>query len=360
MALLPAPLEGGSIVELASGVDALYLSGRADVPGGLVAALEEAKTAAVEANGAVDFEPLGEGWSVQPRGFGKYRYCLEHEAAQVGVTTSERLPSLRVQARAGYLHGVGPRAALAFYESVGERLVGGPVSWGLSRLDLFCDVQGWTLHGDDRSRFKCRASKRDLHEDSDGFNGLGFGRRTTKTVSARIYDKTVESSKKGTDWWPKVWGPAFDEDCPVLRIEFEFGRQGLREYGIEAPCDGLDRIGELWASVTEDWLVFQTPTSDSTRCRWPTAAEWVAIQQASLRCEAIGLSRVRAGARVGQLRNLTYGLVGYCASVGAILDLPDLGSTMASVRHLIEADERQRGVEFIDRIAERRAKAVLT
>lgn len=360
MALPTHPSSGDSLVELASGVDALYLSGWTDVPEGLVEALEVAKGDAVEAGGPVPFGPLGEGWSVQPRGFGKYRYCLEHEAAQVGVTTSERLPSLRVQARAGYLHGVGPRSALRFYESVGERLIGGPVRWGLSRLDLFCDVQGWTLHGDHRSRFKCQATKRDLHEESEGFNGLGFGRRTTKTVSARIYDKTVESSKKGTGWWPKVWGPSFDEERPVLRVEFEFGREGLKQYGVDTPTEGLDRMGQLWASVTEDWLVFQTPTGDSTRCRWPTAPEWEAIQQASLRCEAIGLNRVRAGARIGQLRNLTYGLVGYCASVGAILDLPDLGSTMASVRRLIEADEQQRGVQFVDRIAERQQKATLT
>ena len=359
MAPLLTPSEG-SLVELASGVDALYLSGRAELPGRLIELLDAHKAEAVESGTPVTFDALGDGWTVQARGFGKYRYCLEHESAQIGLTTSDRLPTMRVQARAGFLHGVGPRAALTFLEGVGERLAGGPVSWGLSRLDLFCDVQRWALHGDDRSRFVCRAVKRDLHEEADGFNGLGFGRRATKTVSARIYDKTIESKANGTDWWPKVWGPGFDPDLPVLRVEFELGRQGLMEFGVDTPTEGLDRAGQLWASVTEDWLTFRSPTSDSTRSRWPLAAEWVSVQQASLRCGALGLERVRAGARKGLLRNLTPGVVGYCASVGSILDLPDLGSTMAAVRHLIEADERQRGVPFSDRIAERRQKEQLT
>lgn len=341
-------------------MDALYLSGRCEVPAGLVDVLEAGRERAVEAGGPVPFEPLGDGWMLARHGFGKYRYCLAHESEQVGVTTSERLPALRVQARAGFLHGVGPRAALGSFEELGERLAGGPVEWGLSRLDLFCDVQGWTLGGDDRRRFVCRAAKRDLFEDGDDLDGFGFGRRTSKTVSARIYDKTRESAGKGTDWWPKVWGARFDESLPVLRIEFELGRQGLKEFGVDTPTDGLDRAAGIWGGLTEAWLTYRTPTADGTRARWPIATEWATVQQATLHQGALGLERVRAGRRLGQLRKLTPSFVGYLASIGALLDLDEIGPTVAAARHLVEADERRRQVPFADRVAERRSRQVLT
>jgi hypothetical protein len=313
------------------------------------------KERAREIGAAVEFAALGDGWSVAPRPFGKYSVCLEHEIGQIGLTDSKSLPSLRVQPRAGFLHGVGPALALDRLDGLGERLVGGPVDWGLSRIDLFCDVQGFTLTGDDRHRFKTRASKRDLHEDGNEFNGLGFG-RAGGTVSARIYDKTIESTAKGTDWWPKIWGDRYDPERPVLRVEFQIERKGLTEFGIDSPTEGLASTGGMWATLTEEWLSYRTPTGDGTESRWPVDPAWIVVQQASLRGGALGLERVRAGARTGSIRNLTPGLVGYCASVGALLDLDDLGPTMSAVRHLIENDEIRRGVPFADRIADRKAR----
>ena len=36
-----------------------------------------------------------------------------------------------------------------------------------------------------------------MFEESEEFNGLQFGKRGSQTISARIYDKTVESAKEG-------------------------------------------------------------------------------------------------------------------------------------------------------------------
>jgi hypothetical protein len=345
-----------SLRELASGVDALYLSGRAQLDERLFEVLEERRCEAVEVQASVPFELGGFEFLVKPRAMGKYRYWLDHPFGAVALTKSDRLPPLRVQPRAEHLHGIGPRASLAFFDGIGEVLAAGPVAWSLSRLDLFCDVQGWSLHGDDRHRFVCRASRRDLHEHGEAFGGFEFGRRTTKTVCARIYDKTAQIDAKGIDWWPDVWGEAFDASRPVLRVEFEIGREGLREYGVNSPTDGLDRAADLWASVTDDWLTYRTPTGDDTKSRWPIDGAWSSVQRASLRAEAVGMDRVRAGLRRGDLRRLTPALVGYLASVGAVLGMGDLDSTLAAVRYLVQDDERRRGVAFTERIAERRGR----
>lgn len=348
--------ERGGLTELASGVDALYLSGRADLSPALLAVLEERRQAAEAAEDPVAFEVAGVEWWVEPRSFGRYRYRLTHPHGLVGITTSDNLPTFRVQPRAEFLHGVGPQAVLAWFDGFGEYLAGGPVYWTLSRLDLFCDVQGWQLEGDDRHRFVCRAKRRDLHEEGEAFTGFEFGRRTTKTVCARLYDKTLQVHTKGLDWWPSIWGNRYDPSKPVLRVEVEVGRQGLVEYGINSPTDGLERAAGVWASVTSDWLTYRTATADDTRSRWPVAPEWADVQRATLRGQAVGFDRVRALRRKGQLRKLMPTLVGYAAGVGALLGTEDLHSTMAAVGHLITEDEVRRGVMFPDRIAARAAE----
>ncbi len=297
------------------------------------------------------FDIGGVEFLIEPRAFGKYRYRLCHQNGLIGVTPSTTLPTLRVQPRAELLHGEGPEQAMGFFDAVCSMLLDGPVSWSLSRLDLFCDVQGWDLDGEQRHRFVGRATRQDLHEQSRTLTGLEFGRRTTKTVCARIYDKTLQVKEKGLDWWPEVWADRFDAAAQVLRIEFELGRVGLKEYGVLTPEAGMAQAGSLWRSVTSDWLSYRTPTTDSTRSRWPIAPEWSAVQNASMAHDGIGLSRTRAGRRQGELRLIAPPLIGYLARAGALMGCDDLTSTLAAVRVLIERDEIRRGVKFEDRIA---------
>ena len=53
---------------------------------------------------------------------------------------------------------------------------------------------------------------------------------------------------------------------------------------------------------------------------------------------------------------MTPGLVGYLTAVGAVLDLPDLDTTLAATRHIVTSDERTRGIPFSTRVAERLAE----
>lgn len=339
--------------EVCSGVDALYLSGRADVPEVVLDTLESLRLAA-EASGEHQELPLvGGTFFVAPRAFGKYRYRLEHPTGMIGVTRSEHLPAIYVQPYAEFLHGVGPEAAVGFFDMVAQYLVGGQVSWSASRLDLFCDLQGWDLSGDDRERFVARSERRDLHEHGAAFGGLEFGRRTSKTVCARIYDKTRQVDDKGLDWWPAAWGDRYDPGGVVLRVEVEIGRKGLTEYGIDTPFEALDAVGPLWADLTSTWLTYRTPTSDQTRSRWPVSPEWAVIQGASLRSDVIGADRIRALRHKGELRKIIPTLVGYAARVGALVGTEDTDSTLAAVGRLIADDEIRRGVPFANCIAER-------
>jgi hypothetical protein len=291
---------------------------------------------------------------------GRYRYCLSHRTGQVGINRKRsKIPPIRVQARAEAIHGLGALETFGWFAEVGEYLAGGPVDWGLSRLDLFADVQGWVPTVEDRSRFVTWATSRVLNEEHDAMTGLAFGRRKTGTISARIYDKTVQVDKKGLDWWPTMWGDGYDRTRPVWRVEFELNRAGLKKYGVRTPLDGLERQGELWAALTEGWLRLAAPTADDTRSRWPTAPEWVAVQHASLRGAAIGAERIRRDATVGELRTVLPAAIGYLARIGSLVGTRGVEDTMSAVRRLVLLDEDPdggRGVEFADRVASKRTE----
>lgn len=336
-----------------SGVDALYLSGGASLPSGLFEVLEERRAEAEAARASVPLVVAGEEFGVAPRSMGMYRFMLEHRHGVIGVSPRSKIPPLRVQPRSEFLHAVGPATVLAFFDRIGEYLAAGPVVWGLNRIDLFCDVQGWHLTGNDRDRFVSRAEDTNTYEKSRVFTGHNLGRRTSKTVLARIYDKTVQVAKERLDWWPEVWGHEFDPFEPVIRVELEINRRALKEFGIKTPQDGLDQAGGMWAGLTTDWVSYRLRTADQTRSRWPVAPEWKVIQNAALRGNAIGLKRVRAGRHKGDLRSVLPGAIGYLASVAAIEGTTDTASTLRRMAELIAQDEKDRGVVFEGRIEDR-------
>lgn len=77
--------------------------------------------------------------------------------------------------------------------------------------------------------------------------GFSFGNRKSKTVVARIYDKTSEVAGNGHDWWHEVSGQSFNPEQPVLRVEFVLERNALREMNLSAPNETLAATDRLWA-----------------------------------------------------------------------------------------------------------------
>ena len=129
------------LVELASGVDALYLSGRTALPLPFLDRLEETRKLAELASATIPFDLGGECFGISPHAFGRYRYCLEHPDGRVGISPSHQLPAIRVQPRTAYLHTVGPEAAAARFHRVLEAECG-EVFFHVSRIDLYADFEG--------------------------------------------------------------------------------------------------------------------------------------------------------------------------------------------------------------------------
>ena len=318
------------LTELASGVDALYLSARCLVPAALLERLDRWRALAQEFASPVPFDLGGVPFRLAPHGWGKYRYCLEHEGARLGLSTSTRLPAVRVQFRTEYLHAAGPEVATAFFaDLLGEEC--GPLAFTVSRLDLYADWQGWTLDADDRHRFVCRAGAVRTFEANGHLTGFTFGSRSTNTFTARIYDKTADVRRRGSEWWHDVWGERHVAGLPVLRVEFEIGRQGLAQFRIDAPHHALDRCGDLWRYATTTWLSHRSPTGDGNRSRWPVSAPWQAVQRASLVTRLVGQERITQRQKAATLRKLMPGLTGYLVGFASLVQTEDIDDTLGEL-----------------------------
>jgi hypothetical protein len=344
---------GGGLRELASGVDALYCSGRGVLADSFLWGLGRAREEAEITEREVPV-PVGDAeFRVQGHGLGKYRYNLAHEHGVVGVSPSVKLPALRIQPRAAFIHAVGAREAVGWFRRRFEQDCFG-LRLTASRMDLHADWQGWDLRGDDRQRFVCRSEDLVTHEHGDLLSGFQFGHRKNKTISGRIYDKTRELRRSGADYWEEIWGSRFDPEQPVLRVEFEFGRQGLSEFGVSSPEEAIDAAGGLWSYAADDWLSLRTPTSDTTKSRWPVDPAWEQVRRASIADSGCGVERMYEGLRRGQGRMLVPLLVGCVVSYAAVFGFNTVEDSCSALVDVIRESCVSRGLSFEKRVLARR------
>jgi hypothetical protein len=351
--MLPANSLKATPRELASGVDALYLSGNGYLSKGFLARLEEERLFADRASMSVPFE-LGElVFGLAPHGWGKYRFCLDHETGRIGFTASRRLPTVRVQPRAEFLHAVGPEETVRHFDQLLRPFVEGMVL-SVARLDLFLDMEGMALCAADRGAFVCRADDCMTYETGNVVTGFTFGSRRTQRISARLYDKTAEMALKGVDWWELVWGDRHTPGEPVWRIEFEIGRAALSDLELYRPDAVLAARPSLWRYCTADWLTLRSPTADSNRSRWPLDDRWAAVQTATLAHGGAELRFIRQRKRASSIHRLMPALVGYLVAFALWAGTTDLEHTLEALSISVGNDEVVRRMTFAERVKRRR------
>jgi len=336
--------------EVASGVDALYMSGHAQPPEQVFERLKVAREIAVESDEPVGIEFGHVDFNVEPHGFGRYKYCLRDAFGIIGVSPSEKLPTVRIQPKSEFLHRAGVEEVVKFYHRLLEREMG-DVELTASRLDLYIDTQGWSPRIDERHKFVRRASGVSSYEENDEFTGLTFGKRSTGTVYARIYDKTIEINKKKDYFVEQVWGEKYEPALPVIRTEFQIGRAGLKAYGISTVDEALMCAPALWSGLTTDWLSLRQVSADSNRSRWPVAPEWLVVQDAALAGNAVGLKRMAVDHRNADLMSILPGLAGFVSSAAAITGIRTLPEALAECERLIRGYTNSRHKSFEEIVA---------
>ena len=149
------------------------------------------------------------GSRIHPRAMGRYKFWLSHPCGEIGLSPRDKIPAIRIQPKAEFLHASSPFSAIQWFQNLVEREVG-PIVMTASRLDIFADFQGWSLCAEDRERFVCRADDIVTREIGRTFTGFEIGRRKTNTIMCRIYDKTVQTKPVGFGYLLDIWGEQFD------------------------------------------------------------------------------------------------------------------------------------------------------
>jgi hypothetical protein len=359
--LPPNPANFGSpeVWEVASGIDALYMSGKAEVSEIVLGRLQDARRAAEEAEEPLGIEFGGVDFEIAPRNFNKYRFRLEHPFGIVGITPRKGIPAIYIQPKSEFIHRAGIRQVMDFYRGIIRREIG-PVELNASRLDLYADVQGFLPSVDDRDLFVCRATSVSSYEDHGETTGLVFGKRKTGTIIARLYNKTIEIGRKKNSFIEQVWNESYEPSIPVARIEFQVGREGLTEYGISTAEEATYLAPALWAALTTDWLSLRVASPDTNRSRWDLAEAWKVVQGVSLRSGAIGLNRMKSDHSNATLVSLLPGLTGYMSSVCALMGGRSLSDALVLCEHATRAYSNISHKTFESRVMEKRGKLSFT
>ena len=324
--------------ELTSGIDTLVLSYRGVADSCLLTELEEAKETARALSTSVPFTLGGEECLLSAGSMGRHAFRLAHPRGLIGIGTGERLPVLRFQPYGEVLHSLGPLGVDAWIRSVmGNRVQ--IIEDIVSRVDLHADFAELNVTERDEENFVTRAGRVSGHHDRGVFTGYSFGKRSSRSISARIYDKTQEVADKGGTYVYELWGEKYVHGDVVWRVEFELHRGFLRKYGITTLDELIWQAGGLWKYATTDWLSLRRPTEDQTRSRWPVDPRWQAVEETSLAARLVPLEKVAAlQSRDSAKREIAY-VLGELVRWGAILGTPTLEQTLETLpsyigRHL--------------------------
>lgn len=353
----------GQLRILRAGVDTLHCSARGELQDGLLVFLDALKE---EAQRSRESQVVTWGESplsvaLRPHGWRSYQFWASSPNIEVALGAPAPFPPVFIQAHSAYLHTRGVDRAMAeITEWLSSQVMRGEPGLGISRLDLYCDTQGWVPTLEDFERFHCRGTRRKAYSFPSQDQAHLRGRQSCGFVfgagdlMARCYDKTLELRIRGVEW-PRASWSAWDPEQPVWRVEFQFRRRALVSLGLRTPLEALTARQELWHYATQ-WLSLRTPAADSNRSRWPEAPEWTAIRDAKIGSPTTSL--VRDLVRSADELRIIRGLVGYASSLAALGSAPGLGAALARTAPGVPLYLQWKGEDFADIVARKRRQRI--
>jgi hypothetical protein len=211
----------------------------------------------------------------------------------------KKRPTFSTQLRAPFIHTVGAPNAAAVSLTVAQALSAVPLtSVGVSRIDPFADIGGWSLtQGELRGLV---TAAKEITSYSVPRSELVHSFRAGKfPFLCRIYDKRREIAKKG-GFADAFWG---DFSGPVTRVEFEIGSQRLRRFAVRSIEDVLASIGDFWRHGTTRFVELRDVTSGPP-ANWGVSNTWRLVQDVAFRFCSSGVIpfQVVKGDRLTTLR----------------------------------------------------------
>lgn len=330
-----------------AGVDTIHASVPGALRPGLRQQLGELRSQAGADGSAVDLGANPEGFILRPHGWRGYPIWLRSARIELMLGAVAPFPPVFVQWHSPFIHAYGVENAIAMVEEwIDDAVMEARGPMRVSRIDLYCDFQGWVPVARDLSDFSCRATRRQLfevprraHLSGRSFSGFTFGKGD---VVCRIYDKSLEMATRGQGWTEEIWLDR-DPNQPVWRVEFQLRRRALRDFGLETVEEALRSRQELW-QYGMGWISLRRPGKDSNRSRWHQDPVWAELSQTELGSPSSPLVRQRV--RSTTQERLVSGFIGYASALGALSTDDDLLAVLRAAGSLATRHLQQTGRSF--------------
>ncbi len=329
-----------SLVIISSAVDSLYFSYKGRVKDEFFENLESLKHQAQKDEENVPFEIDSTALVMYPYGAQMFRYRIRSKDYLLSASPSTTLPNLKFQMLVESLYENGHETAFKIADDFAKE-AGEMEEVKISRLDLCVDVQGWEMSDDQLHDFVCRSNMKGAWWNGDQPNGFQFGKGA---VLARIYNKTKETVIHNKSWIEAVWRqcPEYDSSKPVWRIEYQFRRPALKEFGISTVDDAFAKLKGLWTYGLE-WLSLRT--GDETRKeRRPIEPSWATLAEADF--PGRPCSRVRQTKSLCESERALEQILGYLAPLGARWNINSIKGLMILVVPELERKCENKDVSF--------------
>lgn len=218
-------------------------------------------------------------FEVMPQGQGRFAYVLADNWFRISLasSSSKSLPMGYVQFASAMLTALGVVQAEKELRHIINTFGLVREEPNISRVDLFVDfISSHDMHAWPAEAWVTRAQKIGTHHVNRRFSGWSIG--PGGTISARLYDKTLELVKSGKDYLKPLWAMGgWQEDQTVWRLEFQFKREALKELGVRKVQELLPNLGGLWRYASSSWLRLTLPSDDNNQTRWPTHPLWTCL-----------------------------------------------------------------------------------
>lgn len=335
---------------LCSGVDTLEASFTGELCPALLEALKVMKGQAQEHDAPQPFDIGQYPFAVSPSGLKPWRYVMKGDDLHLRLSGSKHVPSVFVRLLSIGFASMGHETAWDLgrtrAESCGQRIGHS----GLSRIDLYADVQGFEPTAEVMAGMVTPAVKRNLWFSGARLETCQYGKNE---IVCRVYDKTEELASSGKEWMRRVWAQTdgYDATQPVWRIEYQLRREFLRE--LDPPVvtveDAFARLDDLWRTSLA-WAELRVPEGENSS-RWDVHPAWLELRE--LAPQGVRVPRVHADSCIESFAAIVPQTVGLLVSGGAALGMRDLDSVLSVFGREAQRYLERRGANFADLVDKR-------
>jgi hypothetical protein len=193
----------------------------------------------------------------------------------------------------------------------------------ISRIDLCCHTDEFSLTSEDSERFKGQYYIENAYKYRRKVSAMYFGSSATGKVYCRIYDKVLEViQKKNKTWFFDLWEQNGLDKDKVWNVEFQITREYLKDNCINTVDEAFERLRSIWEYCTCFWIVKIVLDNERiTRCS--IDKKWAEIQKVFNEFKCLPL--VRRGKQINEDANaMIPSLYGTFTSFAAKKGISDL------------------------------------